>query len=1350
MGHEQSPQTEQHGSRKEVVAGEAVRIAELDAIVARRQVEFGESQEKKFVEKNLVGLALSGGGIRSGAICLGLLNALKDNRLLRFVDYLSTVSGGGYAGAHLSSSALAGRKPKDEAEKSIENANRENETKKASPGSADSALGDRMLKFIHGGTYLRLNGSFCNRYLIGLLLVWTVLLSGLLFFTSGTALLFRCLDFPSCRVVIYALGFDDEVKLAFFPSFVLLIAWILAWAISYWREGPRSSGVVARYLYYGLIAVTLIAIATLIGNGEITSRSSAGVSNSKQTTEFSRMIGNVVIVTLIASLLPYLSPKRLFQSSKAPKNVVEKYTYWIATRALMIGVPLALVGYFAHENISGWNERRDDRLAWTEISDWNPDNPLWQHLLVSAETNSDRDAKPKHPRYGDLWNTSAGSPLTSVSSVSKTNQKDKAQELRKTDFQTGFQRTWARFREAARIFWEQVEARSLVDRQKDKMEELLRGYFYLSQQRRKSEKDPDNLIVIDQANQDTRKVLQEKPEDIFLPYHQAAEARTSSDAEYYFWEQSGHVFTWLFTFDESAANRNSFVTNVTTRYKMRQLKAAIAHQINLRLEDPWLYARIFPDVERMGNQNKQANKSDRGRRIEPSHQSKAFRAVMHWHQDFMPASTDDSRQEGWLAKIRGLCAEASVLAHLDQEVWGTGEAGEAATKSTERAQNRLDGNTYSPPSEGPAEARRLAIIEVNRKLLRAYFGDLIDDKGKVYSTVVLYEDQVTRLWWFLGTLAVFLIAGFVMDLNSTSLHGFYSKQLGEAWIEPLPTFGRDIPLVHLRTTEVGMPYHLIDGSVQFFGGADKAGHKRFLTREGFLFSQLYCGSKSLGFVHTDQFMNASYELDDAIAVSGAAVSPVQSSNPLQLMLLMFANMRLGQWVETPGHYAKRGYLHPWTKHWRFTPFQALLACRKPIRERSLCFVTDGGHYENLGIEPLLQRRCRLIFAMDAGQDQDYAFADFTTLMRRMRIMEGIKFELLDDGQSANTFEQLIPAQLRYKQAGADRPTVQGKRKEARAEKGADEENLLEKHWSECHFVMLRIIYDQDQPDLDGCLIYMKPTLTGDEPFDLQQYARLNSSFPHDQTADQFFAPDRFESYRQLGYHIMNTVCDQFGERIREAVSQHDLSRLMSFLGQKENVSPTPEQESKPLNPKVDPEAAESCRKELERIRELLLTNDVEAEEEACRALKALGRDILQAMPQVLSILSLKRMPLFVMKHAYYILFGQSDHAVREICHAVDTIDEKQGLLTAIELLSELGRFGDDVDSERIIQTHINIIEHSSQGSARVLAAALEVLYEQGPHHEGVLRLVDKLQDHKSPRVQKVLRKFREQKSDGSV
>ena len=52
-------------------------------------------------DHDAVGLAFSGGGIRSATFCLGVAQVLADKRLMRQVDFLSTVSGGGYTGGFL-------------------------------------------------------------------------------------------------------------------------------------------------------------------------------------------------------------------------------------------------------------------------------------------------------------------------------------------------------------------------------------------------------------------------------------------------------------------------------------------------------------------------------------------------------------------------------------------------------------------------------------------------------------------------------------------------------------------------------------------------------------------------------------------------------------------------------------------------------------------------------------------------------------------------------------------------------------------------------------------------------------------------------------------------------------------------------------------------------------------------------------------------------------------------------------------------------------------------------------------------------------------------------------------------
>ena len=58
---------------------------------------------------------------------------------------------------------------------------------------------------------------------------------------------------------------------------------------------------------------------------------------------------------------------------------------------------------------------------------------------------------------------------------------------------------------------------------------------------------------------------------------------------------------------------------------------------------------------------------------------------------------------------------------------------------------------------------------------------------------------------------------------------------------------------------------------------------------------------------------------------------------------------------------------------------------------------------------------------------------------------------------------------------------------------------------------------------DGVLVYIKATLTGDEPVDVTNHARAHPAFPHDATANQWFDDATFESYRMLGLHSVESV-----------------------------------------------------------------------------------------------------------------------------------------------------------------------------------------------------------------------------------
>lgn len=72
----------------------------------------------------------------------------------------------------------------------------------------------------------------------------------------------------------------------------------------------------------------------------------------------------------------------------------------------------------------------------------------------------------------------------------------------------------------------------------------------------------------------------------------------------------------------------------------------------------------------------------------------------------------------------------------------------------------------------------------------------------------------------------------------------------------------------------------------------------------------------------------------------------------------------------------------------------------------------------------------------------------------------------------------------------------------------------------CHFVTGTVRDPEDARNECGQVLYIKESVTGDEPADVLNYKRQHADFPHETTGDQWFSESQFESYRRLGYHII--------------------------------------------------------------------------------------------------------------------------------------------------------------------------------------------------------------------------------------
>ena len=101
------------------------------------------------------------------------------------------------------------------------------------------------------------------------------------------------------------------------------------------------------------------------------------------------------------------------------------------------------------------------------------------------------------------------------------------------------------------------------------------------------------------------------------------------------------------------------------------------------------------------------------------------------------------------------------------------------------------------------------------------------------------------------------------------------------------------------------------------------------------------------------------------------------------------NVRLGRWCGNPRH------PHAWRKA---SPRFGGLALIKEVfgtlnRYSRFLNVSDGGHFENLGIYELVRRRCHIVVAVDAGCDPDYQFDDLANAIRKCWTDFGVKIEI---------------------------------------------------------------------------------------------------------------------------------------------------------------------------------------------------------------------------------------------------------------------------------------------------------------------------------------------------------------------
>lgn len=290
--------------------------------------------------------------------------------------------------------------------------------------------------------------------------------------------------------------------------------------------------------------------------------------------------------------------------------------------------------------------------------------------------------------------------------------------------------------------------------------------------------------------------------------------------------------------------------------------------------------------------------------------------------------------------------------------------------------------------------------------------------------------------------------------------------------------------------------HVVGAALNLVGGKRLAWQQR--RAESFSISPLHCGSLYRGYRRSRTYGGVDgISLGTAVTISGAAMSSnmgYHSSSALVTFALTLFNARLGWWLGNPGAAGgdqryTRFAQPPYRRAFPRLSLAPLVMEAFGLTDDTSRYVllSDGGHFDNLGLYEMVLRRCRCIVVVDASQDTQAAFEDLGATVRKIRIDFGIDI----------VFEQPM----------------------ALYATGAPE--LEQGHG---RYGAVATIHYPDGDNRLGLLLYIKPGLLGEEPRDVLQYARAHPAFPHQSTLDQFFDEAQFESYRRLGEHVVTALC----------------------------------------------------------------------------------------------------------------------------------------------------------------------------------------------------------------------------------
>ena len=414
-------------------------------------------------------------------------------------------------------------------------------------------------------------------------------------------------------------------------------------------------------------------------------------------------------------------------------------------------------------------------------------------------------------------------------------------------------------------------------------------------------------------------------------------------------------------------------------------------------------------------------------------------------------------------------------------------------------QKKFAPKTVRPPRKGE---QALKIIDEGEQTLKTADRPAVDTaklNGLDHLYVIERTPPPQALALVLLPILFSLLASWFIGVNRFSMHALYRDRIIRAYLgasnkdrNPNPFTGFDprdnIPMKELLSLQ--RPMHVVNMALNLVAGEKLAWQQR--KAESFTASPLHCGNLYLGYRPSAEYAGPrGMMLGTAVGISGAAASPNMGyhSSPALAFLLTFFNVRLGWWLGNPGKAGDNTYM---LRNPR-TSLRPLLAevFGNTDAHHPYVYLSDGGHFENLGFYEMVLRRCRRIIVSDAGGDEKFVFEDLGSAIRKIYIDFGIRVRIDRMG--------LFPRSL-------------------------DKDKRDNPKYCATGHIYYSDVDGKDVPP--GEFVYIKPVFyDSNEPHDIKNYALTNEAFPHESTGDQWFSESQFESYRALGRYTVQQICE---------------------------------------------------------------------------------------------------------------------------------------------------------------------------------------------------------------------------------